>query len=142
MGCGLGMMAVGISLKSKKIDPVKKPGLDQALVQLKAFKADFQRLTSEDAAAFDLFMAAAALPKDDASRPAKMQQALKHAAEVPLSTTEAAGKAYALAERTLPLCGQAVASDMNCARHLLRAAAPRKRADQFGWDQTPLPLPG
>jgi glutamate formiminotransferase len=123
MGCGLGMMALGISLKSKKLDAAKKPALEQGLARLASFKTQFQALTGEDAAAFDHFMAAMSLPKDDASRPAKMQEALVHAAEVPLKTAAAAGEAYALAAKTAPLCGPAVVSDVNCALHLLRAAA-------------------
>ena len=123
MGAGLGMMAIGISLKSKKLDPARKPDLEAAHRELDKFKADFQRLTGEDAASFDAFMAAAGLPKTDPERPAKMQKALEHAAAVPLKTAALAGVAYGLVEKTLPLCGAAVASDMNCALHLLRAAA-------------------
>jgi glutamate formiminotransferase/formiminotetrahydrofolate cyclodeaminase len=123
MGCGLGMMAVGISLRAKKLDPAKKPALERADALLAAFKQRFQELTSEDAAAFDSFMAAMSLPKDDPARPARMQQALIHAAEVPLRTAQAAGEAYALAEATAAACSPHVASDMNCAMHLLRAAA-------------------
>jgi formiminotetrahydrofolate cyclodeaminase len=52
-----------------------------------------------------------------------MQKALIYAAEVPLKTARKAAEAFALAEKTAPLCGPAVASDMNCAMHLLRAAA-------------------
>ena len=123
MGCGLGMMAVGISLRAKKLDPAKKPQLERADALLSAFKQRFQELTGEDAAAFDTFMAAMSLPKDDPSRPARMQQALIHAAEIPLQTAQAAGEAYALAESTASVCSPHVASDMNCAMHLLRAAA-------------------
>lgn len=123
MGCGLGMMAAGISLRSKKLDPAKKPQLEAASAKFSAFKQRFQALTGEDAAAFDGFMAAMSLPKDDPARAGKMQQALVQAAEVPLKTAQAAGEAYALAETAAPLCGPAVASDMGCAMHLLRAAA-------------------
>jgi methenyltetrahydrofolate cyclohydrolase len=123
MGCGLGMMAVGITLKSKKLDAAKRPGLEAALAAFAAFKAEFKSLTSEDAASFDAFMAAMSLPKEDPSRAGKMQQALIGAAEVPLRTAQTAGQAYELARKTAPSCGPAVASDVNCAMHLLRAAA-------------------
>ena len=122
MGAGLGLMAVGISLKSKKLDLARKPELERASAVLAAFKSDFERLTKEDAASFDAFMAAVGLPKEDPSRAARMQQALIHAAEVPLQTAQKAGEAYSLVEKTLPLCGPAVVSDMSCALHLLRAA--------------------
>lgn len=123
MGCGLGRMAVGISLKSKKLDLAKKPGLEKALTGLESLQDDFDRLTTEDAASFDAFMDAMSLPKGDLERASRMQSALIHAAEVPLETVETAGAAHRLVTETLPLSGKAVASDMNCALHLLAAAA-------------------
>jgi formiminotetrahydrofolate cyclodeaminase len=68
-------------------------------------------------------MAAMSLPKDDASRPAKMQAALIHAAEVPLRTAQISAGALAVARQAAPLAGSAVASDIQCAIHLLKAAA-------------------
>lgn len=123
MGCGLGQMAVGITLKSKKLDPAKKPELERAHAALGEMRQRFDALAADDAAAFDRFMEAMSLPKDDASRPAKMQDALKHAAAVPLKTAQQAAGSLAIAKTAAPLAGAAVASDMNCAIHLLRAAA-------------------
>ena len=123
MGCGLGLMAAGISLKSKKLEEIKRPGLQSAQAALRALKSDFYRLTAEDAAAFDGFMEAAGLPKDNPSRSSRMQEALAHAAEVPLQTAAKAAEAYKIVKEALPLSGSAVASDMNCALHLLKAAA-------------------
>jgi glutamate formiminotransferase len=123
MGCGLAVMAVGITLKGKKLEEQKRPALEKALTAFRKSQADFERLTAEDAKAFDLFMEAAGLPKTDPARGERMQQALKHAAEVPLATASAAAEAYRLAGEILPLCASAVASDMNCAAHLLKAAA-------------------
>lgn len=122
MGCGLGLMAIGISLKSKKLEEAKRPPLEQARHRLSDLRPLFHRLTADDAAAFDAFMEAAGLPKEDVSRPAKMQQALLRAAEVPLKTAQAAAEAYGVVKGALPYCGSAVASDMNCALHLLKAA--------------------
>lgn len=123
MGCGLGEMAIGITLKSKKLDEAKRPALTAAHKALGEMRATFDTLASDDAAAFDLFMAAMSLPKEDASRPAKMQAALVHAAEVPLKTAQIAAGALAVAKQAAPLAGAAVASDINCAIHLLKAAA-------------------
>lgn len=123
MACGLGQMAVGITLKSKKLDEAKRAPLTQALLGLGEMRAKFDRLAADDAAAFDRFMAAMSLPKDDASRPAKMQEALLHAARVPLRTAQLAAGSLALAKAAAPLAGCAVASDINCAMHLLKAAA-------------------
>ena len=123
MGCGLGEMAIGITLKSKKLEEVKRGPLATAQKALSELRATFDRLAADDAAAFDRFMEAMSLPKDDASRPAKMQAALLHAAEVPLMTAQMAAGALAVAKQAAPLAGSAVASDINCAVHLLMAAA-------------------
>jgi formiminotetrahydrofolate cyclodeaminase len=123
MGCGLGEMAIGITLKSKKLDEAKRAPLTSAHKTLSELRATFDRLAADDAAAFDRFMEAMSLPKDDASRPAKMQAALLHAAEVPLRTAQMAAGALAVAKQAAPLAGAAVASDINCAIHLLKAAA-------------------
>lgn len=123
MGCGLGQMAVGITLKSKKLDEAKRPVLSSAHNRLGELRAAFDRLAGEDAAAFDEFMAAMSLPKEDAARGVKMQAGLKAAAEVPLKTAQTAADALKLAREIAPLAGAAVVSDMNCAMHLLKAAA-------------------
>jgi len=123
MGCGLGEMAIGITLKSKKLDEAKRGPLTSAHKALGELRATFDLLAADDAAAFDRFMDAMSLPKDDATRPAKMQAALLHAAEVPLKTAQMAAGALAVAKQAAPLAGAAVASDINCAVHLLRAAA-------------------
>ncbi len=123
MGCGLGEMAIGITLKSKKLEDAKRGPLTAAHKSLGEMRATFDKLAEDDAKAFDRFMDAMALPKDDASRPAKMQEALKHAAEVPLKTAQISAGALAVARQAAPLAGAAVASDINCAVHLLKAAA-------------------
>lgn len=123
MGCGLGEMAIGITLKSKKLDEAKRGPLTSAHKALGELRETFDKLASDDAAAFDRFMDAMNLPKDDATRSAKMQSALLHAAEVPLKTAQMAAGALAVAKQAAPLAGAAVASDINCAVHLLRAAA-------------------
>lgn len=123
MGCGLGEMAVGITLKSKKLDEAKRPPLQAAHKALGDMRASFDTLAADDAKAFDRFMDAMNLPKEDASRPAKMQAALLHAAEVPLKTAQLSAGALAVSRQAAPLAGAAVASDINCAIHLLKAAA-------------------
>ncbi len=123
MGCGLGQMAIGISLKSKKLDEAKRPALEAALKTLGGMRETFDQLAKDDAAAFDRFMEAMSLPKDDPSRPARIQAELTHAAEVPLKTAQIAAGALATAKAAAPLASPAVVSDINCAMHLLKAAA-------------------
>ena len=123
MGCGLGMMAAGISLKSKKLDCGRKPALEDARAALARHKAEFERLTAEDSTAFDRFMEAVALPKDNPERDQRMQEALLHAAEVPLRTATVAAEAFAVAQTARPALLSSVRSDMCSAGHLLKAAA-------------------
>ncbi|MBI5202633.1 MAG: glutamate formimidoyltransferase [Elusimicrobia bacterium] len=122
MGCGLGEMAVGISLESKKLEADKKPELESLKAEFAAARADLQLLAGEDAAAFDKVMAALKLPKDDPNRGTRVQEALKEAAEVPLETARVAADAYDKARATVPVCSPNVASDANCAAHLLASA--------------------
>lgn len=122
MACGLGEMALGITLKSKKLDEAKRGPLGRALRGLGEMRERFESLAADDAAAFDKFMAAMTLPKADPARPALMQEALVHAAQVPLRTAQLAAASLAIAKEAAPLAGQAVASDINCAMHLLRSA--------------------
>jgi glutamate formiminotransferase len=123
MGCGLGQMAIGITLKSKKLDETKRPALEGAHKTLGGMRETFDALAKDDAAAFDRFMDAMALAKDDPSRPARIQAELKCAAEVPLKTAQIAAGALATAKAAAPLASPAVVSDINCALHLLKAAA-------------------
>lgn len=123
MGCALGEMALGISLKSKKLDAARRPELEAARAKLEKLRTEFHMLAGDDAASFDGFMAALSLPKEDLARPALMQKALLYAAEVPLDTARTAAEAYAAARDAVPLALGTVASDLNCALHLLRAAA-------------------
>ncbi|MFH1725678.1 MAG: cyclodeaminase/cyclohydrolase family protein [Elusimicrobiota bacterium] len=123
LGCALGGMATGISSRSKKIDEARRADLLAAREAFESLRAELQRLTLEDAAVFDDVMAAYRLPKDSPGRREKIQEALKAAAEVPLETARTAAHALervrAEKERTVGT----VASDMDCAVHLLRAAA-------------------
>lgn len=124
IACALARMAAGISVKSnsKKMDETRRGALRSALDDFADEQREFERLTADDAAAFDAFMDAYSLPKDDAGRAAKMHAALVRAGEVPLET---AGKAAAVLEKLESVRSKTigtVTSDVNCAIHLIRAA--------------------
>ncbi|MDD5656883.1 MAG: glutamate formimidoyltransferase [Elusimicrobia bacterium] len=123
MGCGLGMMAAAITLRSKKLEETRRPGLMRAVQAFGRLKGGFERLMAQDSDAFERFMAALALPKDLPERPRRMQEALVNAAEVPLRTAAAAAEGLAEAQAALPLVSASVLSDMRSAAHLLKAAA-------------------
>ncbi len=122
MGCGLGEMAVGISLESKKLAADKRPRLETLKAEFASARADLQLLAGEDAAAFEKVMAALKSPKDDPSRAGRVQEALMEAAEVPLETARVSADAYDRARAAVPVCSPNVASDANCAAHLLASA--------------------
>ncbi|MBU2574809.1 MAG: glutamate formimidoyltransferase [Elusimicrobia bacterium] len=121
MGCALGAMAIGISLKSKKLDEAKKPALKALSEKLGVLKSAIQNCVSEDAASYDAFIAAAKMPKDDPARKPKMQGALQYAAEVPLRTARLAAGAIEELERADGIMPH-VASDHKSAKYLLEAA--------------------
>ncbi len=122
MGCALAQMAAGISAKSRKIDEARRAGLGESAAWFLEARARFETLTAEDAASFDAVMAVLARPKDDPSRLHDLDAALLAAGEVPLETAKTAAEALARARKDKPLTTGTVASDVNCAEHLLRAA--------------------
>jgi len=121
-GCALGQMALGITLRSKKLEEAKRPALRELYERLGGHKAALQNCVAEDSASFDVFMEAMKLPKDNPERKAKMQAALKYAAEVPLKTARLSSEALA----GLLVCQDCVSahvrSDYRSARYLLEAA--------------------
>lgn len=122
MGCALGQMAVGITLRGKKLEEDKKPALRSLLESLGGHRAALQACVAEDAASFDGFMEAMKIPRDNPERKAKMQEALKYASQVPLKTARLASEAMA----GLTVCASSVSkhviSDYRSARYLLESA--------------------
>ncbi len=123
IACALGEMSCGVSMGGKKVDEARRAALGSAAAGFSAARARLHGLTSEDAAAFDAFMDTFKLPKDDPARAARMRDALVRAGEVPLETAQAAVVALGKVREAAPLAIGTVASDLNCAAHLLRAAA-------------------
>ena len=122
MGCALAQMALGITLRGKKLDEAKKPALNAQREKFGEYKAALQNCVSEDSASFNVFMAALKLPKDNPERKAKMQAALKYAAEVPLKTARLSAEALADLGACAGLVSAQVISDYRSARYLLEAA--------------------
>ncbi len=121
MGCALGQMAMGISLQSKKLDEAKKPALRKGHEALGRLRSEMQACMREDSRAFELFMETRKIPKDDPSRPAKMQAALCYAAEVPLKTARIASQALDELKDSGGI-SPSVGSDYRSANHLLLCA--------------------
>jgi glutamate formiminotransferase/glutamate formiminotransferase/formiminotetrahydrofolate cyclodeaminase len=122
MGCALGSMAIGITLRGKKLDEAKKPALRSLLDSLGSHKAALQACVAEDAASFDGFMEAMKIPKENPERKVKMQAALRHAAEVPLKTARLASEALAGLGVCAGSISSHVVSDYRSARYQLETA--------------------
>ncbi len=122
MGCALGQMALGISLRSKKLDEARKPALRELAARLASHKAELQNCVAEDSASFDRFMEAMKTPKENPERKVKMQAALKYAAEVPLKTARLSSEALAGLIVCSSCVSSQVVSDYRSARYQLEAA--------------------
>ena len=89
MGCALGEMMCGISSESPHVNENSRKKLKEALPLIKNIKQQLMKSISEDAAAFDNYMKASKdIGMSAEQRKKAVQDALKHAAEVPLNTAK------------------------------------------------------
>jgi formiminotetrahydrofolate cyclodeaminase len=121
MGAALLEMAIGITIKSKKIDSDLKEKLLSFKNQISEKRFKLQNQISEDSKAFDLVMAALKIPKEDPSRKGKLQDSLVKAALVPLETAKLS---YQTREIALKMEGikKDVISDYKSGIYLLECA--------------------
>ena len=121
MGCALGQMAAGVSLRSKKLDESQRPSLAGLAAGLAGFRAELQNCASEDSKAYDGYMRALKMPKDDPARKGEMQKAILNSIEVPLRTAKAASGALKELNGCKGIMPH-VMSDYKSAGYLLEAA--------------------
>jgi glutamate formiminotransferase/formiminotetrahydrofolate cyclodeaminase len=99
LGAALGGMVANLSAGKRGWDDKLEYFSDWA-VKAQQLKDELLALVDEDTAAFNKVMDAFALPKESAeekaARLATIEQATKHAAEIPLKAIEAASKSYQL----------------------------------------------
>jgi glutamate formiminotransferase/formiminotetrahydrofolate cyclodeaminase len=97
LGASLGGMVANLSAGKRGWDDKLSYFSDWA-VKAQQLKDELLALVDEDTAAFNKVMDAFALPKDSAdekkARSAAIEEATKHAAEIPLRVMEAASKSY------------------------------------------------
>jgi glutamate formiminotransferase/formiminotetrahydrofolate cyclodeaminase len=97
LGASLGGMGANLSAGKRGWDDKLSYFSDWA-VKAQQLKDELLALVDEDTAAFNKVMDAFALPKDSAdekkARSAAIEEATKHAAEIPLKVMEAASKSY------------------------------------------------
>ena len=99
LGVSLGGMVANLSAGKRGWDD-KLHYFSNWAVKAQQLKDELLLLVDEDTAAFNKVMDAFALPKESAeeknARAAAIEQATKHAAEIPLKVMEAASKSYQL----------------------------------------------
>ena len=124
LAAALGEMVCRLTLKKKSMAD-HHPAVGQALARLSALRQRMTEAIDRDAASYEAVVAAMRLPKsaseEQTARAKAIEEASKHAAEVPLETAEAAVETAAILENlgssTLPQA----ASDLTVALRLAEA---------------------
>jgi glutamate formiminotransferase/formiminotetrahydrofolate cyclodeaminase len=115
LGVSLGGMVANLSAGKRGWDDKLEYFSDWA-VRAQALKDELLLLVDEDTAAFNRVMDAFGLPKESAeekaARDAAIEQATKHAAEVPLKVMETASRSYELLSQMAEKGNPASASDV------------------------------
>ena len=122
MGCALGMMAVGTTLKRKATPAEHRPMLEKSLQQLNMLHEQLKNLITQDARAYENYLSAAKLPKEDPTRPQAVQDALWQAAAVPAQTAQVCLQVLSQLKDAWPCISSIIISDAHCAQHLLNGA--------------------
>ena len=121
MGCALALMAIGTTLKRKTLDAAVKARLEKHAQRLASFKVELKGYIQKDAQAYEAYLTAKKLPKENPARAQALENSLYFAASVPCDTATAAHHAL----REIKTCADDIApiifSDVLCAQHLLRA---------------------
>lgn len=100
----------------------REEDLRQAFIAADKISAELVALVAEDVRAYGLVSAAYAIPRDDASRPQAIQEALREAAMPPYRIMDAAARALALLEDMADKGSRQLLSDVACGAVFCRAA--------------------
>ena len=122
MGCALVLMAAQTTLKRKGTPTENQEKLQTSIKKLNEWYTQLKTAIEKDARAYQAFIAARKLPKEDPTRSQAMQEALWGAAQVPAQTAtvcQQVQKEISLIEKWID---KIIISDVICARHLLRCA--------------------
>lgn len=122
MGCALGLMSIGTTLKRKSTPQENHPALLQSQKKLAGLHSELKTLMQRDAEAYTAYLTASKLPKDAPARTQAVQDALWFAATVPADTATACEHVLAELNTVRPLIASIILSDVNCAQHLLKSA--------------------
>lgn len=124
MAAGLVSMVCALTVGKKQFAEIEDE-VRGVHARAEALRQELQRLATEDIAVFGRLSAAFKLPRttdaDAATRQAAIQQATRHAAEVPLRVAQAAAAILPLCTALAPKVSRLVVSDVGVAAVLARA---------------------
>ena len=112
----------GISAKSEFVSEKSRINIAGIIPQIKELKKQLMKNISEDAKAFEGYMAASASGLTGEERIKAVQAALKYAAEVPLETAILSSKAIKMLHKIKNDLSPRIMSDYFAAERLLNAA--------------------
>ncbi len=125
LGAALGQMVAGLSRRRKSQAQFVEP-LSEMLDELRQFADKLVAAMDRDAEAYDAVMAAYRLPKstpeEEQRREAAIQQATKHAAEVPLESAELGLAVYERLGQLETMIAASMLSDLRVGRIMAAAA--------------------
>ena len=121
MGCALAMMATTITLKQKSLLQDPRIFLENSLEHLASLKVQLDTFMRQDAKAYETYLSAKKLPKNDPSSASAIEEALWIAASIPVNTAESALQCLGEIDKIAPYIKTSVKSDILCATHLLKA---------------------
>ncbi len=122
MGCALLMMAVQTTLKRKNTSAENRTLLEKSLHTLEPLHAQLKDLITQDGAAYEAYLTAAKLPKENPARTQAVQDALWQAAVVPAQTARTCTQVADVLKAVRPNIDNIIISDVNSAQHLLTSA--------------------
>lgn len=122
MGCALLIMAIGTTLKRKNTPPENRPLLEKSLQKLEPLHTQLKNLMTQDSTAYEAYLTAAKLPKENPSRTQAVQESLWQAACIPAQTAHLCTQVLSELTSVCPSISDIIISDVNCAQHLLNSA--------------------
>jgi formiminotetrahydrofolate cyclodeaminase len=132
LGAALAAMVCNFTIGRRKFESVE-PEMRALLARSDQIRDEMLELVESDARAYDAYLTAAGLPKDDPTREAKVQDAVVGAIHVPLRAAVLAADVLALAEPIAERGNPRLVSDAGVAAILadaaLHAAALNVRAN-------------
>ena len=122
MGCALTLMAIGTSLKRKSTPITHQVPLQKAQQTFSQYKDEMEQCMAQDAQAYNNYISAYRLPKEDSARPEALQNALWEAALVPANAATLCTRILQEISLVQPFIAPIILSDVYCAQHLLKGA--------------------